>query len=432
MFREKNLIQAVWTNSTAGFADRLTDSGVQNEPDVNDKNFVFVQGYNVNPNQARGWSSEMFKRLYWSGSRAKFYGVTWLGYDTQRLLTSKWYGTPNFHTNVFHAFQTAPKLKEFVQTLTNGTVSAAFSLGNLAVLSAISDWGAHPAKHFMIDAAVPVEAIDGSSSINTNMIHPEWYLYTNRLYANEWFQLFPANDARSTLSWSNRVANLPLTNIYNFYSSGEEVLRTHVGSPPSIPGFVIGELLGAFDDVPMGTYTWAFQEKMKGRTQGNAVLGSNHGGWGFSTNPAYYTNFLYQDGWVTNRLGPAEVANVPAEQLRTNAFFQMTSSSFAADAALYGPSASAYAQANRERILSDAIPALTLPVGANAVPTLSLEQLGVERNFLMPDLFKNGWPSERPASGTEAGKWYHSDVREVAYTYIYKLFDEIVNDGNLE
>src|SRR5690606_34599382 len=71
MFRQKNLIQTVLTNSTAGWPDRLSDADVPNEPDTNDKNFVFLHGYNVNPNQARGAFAETFKRLYWSGSHAK-------------------------------------------------------------------------------------------------------------------------------------------------------------------------------------------------------------------------------------------------------------------------------------------------------------------------------------------------------------------------
>jgi hypothetical protein len=39
--------------------------------------------YNVNPDQARGWESDIFKRMYWSGSHAKFYGVTWEEADSQ-------------------------------------------------------------------------------------------------------------------------------------------------------------------------------------------------------------------------------------------------------------------------------------------------------------------------------------------------------------
>ncbi len=63
--------------------DRFTRVGQEpsNLPDSLNKgdNFVFVHGYNVDQTAARGWHAEIFKRLYQSGSRAKFTGVTWHG-----------------------------------------------------------------------------------------------------------------------------------------------------------------------------------------------------------------------------------------------------------------------------------------------------------------------------------------------------------------
>jgi hypothetical protein len=46
----------------------------------------------------------------------------------------------------------------------------------------------------------------------------------------------------------------------------------------------------------------------------------------------------------------------------------------------------------------------------------------------MQDEFENGWPVR---TGGEVGKWHHSDVCYVAYPFTYELFNEIVNDGNL-
>jgi hypothetical protein len=100
------------------------------------------------------------------------------------------------------------------------------------------------------------------------------------------------------------------------------------------------------------------------------------------------------------------------------------------DEDLLGEDASAYAQANRDHILSDAIPALTLPVGANFVSIFD-ERAGGTRNFNMQTKFENGWPTER-STGNEALKWHHSDFDYVAYPFAHKLFDEIVNDGNLK
>jgi hypothetical protein len=96
--------------------------------------------------------------------------------------------------------------------------------------------------------------------------------------------------------------------------------------------------------------------------------------------------------------------------------------------ALYGSGGSTYAQVNRNRILSDAIPALTLPVGANPV-----DRLGVDRNVDMSaTTFENGWPAARLANNLENNKWHHSDFDYVAYPFTHNLFDEIVNDGSLK
>jgi hypothetical protein len=46
--------------------------------------------------------------------------------------------------------------------LSGETTVAAHSLGNMVVLSAISDYGATPSHYFMIDSAVAMEAIDGT------------------------------------------------------------------------------------------------------------------------------------------------------------------------------------------------------------------------------------------------------------------------------
>jgi hypothetical protein len=36
------------------------------------------------------------------------------------------------------------------------------------------------------------------------------------------------------------------------------------------------------------------------------------------------------------------------------------------------------------------------------------------------------------ATDNEAYKWHHSDFDYVAYPFTHKLFDKIVNDGNLK
>ena len=200
MFRHKNLVLETFAGSHEGAKDRLTDASVPNEPVTSSKNFVFLHGYNVNPLQAVGWQAEIFKRMYWSGSQAKFYAVTWRAYESQIRGAL----TPNLQTNVVNAFLTAPHLKDFLGTLTNGsTVVCGHSLGNMLALAALNDLDARMDKLLMIDAAVALEAVDGSAAVNTNMIHSDWLNYPPRVFASHWFRLFPTNDGRATLTWSN-------------------------------------------------------------------------------------------------------------------------------------------------------------------------------------------------------------------------------------
>lgn len=130
-------------------------------------------------------------------------------------------------------------------------------------------------------------------------------------------------------------------------------------------------------------------------------------------------------------LPPGQAALLPNSQLQTNAFFDFASTNFTGDLALYGSLGNAYAFTYRNRILSDAIPALSLPIGANPVGRLQASG----RNFDMQASFENGWPTGRgtqKAGATAPGEWHHSDFREVAYSFTYQLFNEIVNQANLK
>lgn len=55
----------------------------------------------------------------------------------------------------------------------------------------------------------------------------------------------------------------------------------------------------------------------------------------------------------------------------------------------------------------------------------------------MQTTYENGWPLGRnppqyPIGTTAFGEWHHSDIRAVAYTFTYQLFDKIVTVGNLK
>jgi hypothetical protein len=423
MFRSKTMM----LHATAGTVpDRLIDADVPNEPDTINKNFVLLHGYNVLPNEARGTAADVFKRMYWSGSHAKFWAVTWQGADSKG--SPPFYNklTPNYHTNVVNAFKTAPNLADFIATLTNSgpVVVTAHSLGNMVTLSAISDWNAPISQYFMLDAAVPIEAIDPAATTNM-MIYSTWLGYSNRLFASDWCLLFPTNDARSTLNWNNRLGNLQNVDVYNFYSSGEEVLRTYISDPPpSVLGKVLTQAVDFWNDIPFGTYTWYWQEKGKGTCSQDWFLGSSHGGWKF--------NSYWRDS-SGNTLSPAIMNSTTNTTLQIFPMFNFNSTDntflYQIDnellGAVNGVNPNAYAATNRNRILADAIPAMSLVAGANPIPKFTAN----DHNKDMMTL-KNGWSLGR--TDREAGMWHHSDFVQMAYTFTYQLFNQFVITGNMK
>jgi probable HAF family extracellular repeat protein len=431
MYRHVNMMAA-----DRAFGGRPTQlDQPENYPDelCNDKTFVFVHGFYVGAEEARGWNAEMFKRMYWSGSKAKFVATTWHADETNHTVV------PDYHKNVDNAFATASSFAARLRHLGHNVTVAAHSLGNVVVGSAIQDWGATPANYFMIDAAVPMEAYDGGTPTDDAMIHPDWIPYrteagadhpvADRAFASEWYRdpAFATGDAHKTLTWRDRLSNVG-TNTYNFYSSSEDVLRRHEGNP-GFHDLVEIALTG-------GRYSWALQEKLKGRQVSVDVghVGSTYGGWQFSENI----------GSPPHTPSPSEAVGLDDSFLTSNPAFDpgfkfsiytpspgypegRTSTTIHADApdwiidltdALRG---SPTAQAHRNQLLAEMFPARTLPAGANSVVKF-MPPAKPDRNFDMPELFANGWPNERPST-----EWKHSDIKAVAYTFIYPLFKDFVN-----
>ena len=97
---------------------------------------------------------------------------------------------------------------------------------------------------------------------------------------------------------------------------------------------------------------------------------------------------------------------------------------------LRGPDLDATASAEageyltRNKLLGEAIPATSFASGANPLTAA----LGAARNFNMnaPSM-KTSWTSER--SDTDMR---HSDLRDVSYVFIHRIFEKMVEVGKLE
>lgn len=386
MFRHKNLRDDLEGGNAQ--SDRLNSPS--NWPDnMSNSKYVFMlHGFNVSGQEARGWHSEMFKRLWWSGSKAKFVGVSWFGNQSKGLIPGKL----SYHYNVQNAFKTAPLLRNYLNTVAGEKIVIAHSLGNMVVSSAIQDYSADVDKYFMVNAAVASEAYDPALYDTVNMVHPDWDAYPNRLWCSEWHILFDGIlDFRTNLTWRGRFSDT-ISVAYNFYSPGEDVLGVR-DAYPSVVSW--NELLNwTFHE-----YAWWKQELLKGRNHLLPIAGSLYGGWGFNNEYDDYT--------------PAQAAAISNEVLRIEPFFDNDKVW-----PLYHNSGSLYAQEYYDQLLAEMIPAVSKPAGL-----MALTPLQPLRNFNMEDL-QNGWPRG-------SLDWYHSDFKKVAYPYVYKLYDKFESEGGL-
>jgi|GEM_PF-6191989 len=444
MFRHKNLRNIPSGTDQGGAASR---ESAENHPDSMNENcyLLWLHGFNVSSDEARATHSEVFKRLFWSGFKGKFYGVSWDGKPTKL-------GVPQYHPAVINAFATSQALATFVNSLpgNNSTSSnvyiGAHSLGNMVVSDAIQTRGMICKKYFAVDAAVALEAYNGGETPADSMVGQgndyaatSWSNYNGRkeLWASEWYKLFEnTSDNRKELTWRNRFGNVgggSGPTVYNFYSSTEDVLREYPGN-------------SAISGWDFGTYAWAKQEKLKGVDSlagGLAGASDKYCGWGYNLaervngNGRYYNDVTVNDTTYTLVKTPTELGTIDNDTLKEHPFFARQPTGLFAPAggsAFVAATVSSQSEVDnvwhvegdvkvRDWLLAKAFPSLTLPMGANPCSKLA----PFNGNFNMSEAFKtseNSWPRNREYNGKK--EWQHSDYKDVAYPYVYKFYKKIV------
>ena len=379
-----------YISSRLGTPSNLPDS------ECDGKNYVFVHGYNVSKEDARGWASEMFKRLRQSGSQSMFTAVDWYGDHSQFSIPFYDKVSPDYYKNVEHAFRSAPALVSHCATLPGTKIMLAHSLGNMLVSSAAVDHDLAYDKYCMINAAVPMEAYD-RQAYAPQMIDKAWTSVNNSLWASRWGGQFQEGDFRRTLSWKGRFAGIQ--SAINFYSQSDEVLE----NPRSLG------LGGA----------WTKQELFKGVSVWKGVNGLHiqnvnvacEGGWGinpyFAVRPDYY---LPLKGFIGFRF--SEYSNSAVRPL----FTPFTDSSLHRNGFDWRTD-----NVLRARMLGDAIPAESFATGANP-----LNERAKIANYDMSAHWQNGSPR------LFNNDWKHSDIKNVAFYHVYSIFKCIIEESNNE
>jgi len=169
---------------------------------------------------------------------------------------------------------------------------------------------------------------------------------------------------------------------------------------------------------------WSRQELFKGTSTLNALNAvpllnldiACEGGWGINTyyalNPTFYV------------LGYGFMSNSVAELTRDDVIVHPLFTPFGAEANnmhstnLFTIADETYRKNLRAKFLGDAIPARSFAAGANPIGNSILEDYdywGQSR--------PNGWPRD-------LSKWLHSDIRNVAYFYVYNFFNKLTGRLN--
>ena len=237
----------------------------------------------------------------------------------------------------------------------------------------------------------------------------KWRGYPNACWAANWFRWIgndPA-DARGKIGWPGRFqgALANATEVYNYYSSGDSVFHETANPPWLLEG--MGESLD--------NYCWQKQETLKG---GNCVAGTAYGGWGFhewvqgQTHDGALTFAHYSSAAAGAMVADGSVTNNP---VFNRGFEPMFDRNAALD--------------DQRLALAKYVPAVSGAVGGR---TVGMVENNVDMN---KDSADGGVPRPnrwgRPAVKNQT-PWLHSDMKDMAFFYVYKLYEQLVQKGNLK
>ena len=283
--------------------------------------------------------------------------------------------------------------------------------------------GLEVGKYFMFDAAVPSEAIDSAMRAERSAddaylkyVRPEWQDYTNACWASNWHRLFAddQSDSRGRMGWPDRFADAlsNASDVYNYYSSGDAVFS----ETDEVPSLLTGATHWGIDwylwilpfptvEVTFDNHCWQKQEVLKGMA---TVAGTLSGGWGFNTWLEYDSE---SQDFKTVSYSPEGAAAAVADHSITNRPAFDVSDALE----MKNPSAS---DDDVFLALAKHVPALSSAVGG--VPVL-----GNLKDYDLNDgNYRNGWG--RDEDSYYGVNWLHSDMKDMAYIHVFKLYDEIV------
>ncbi len=431
------------TSEPIGYSDELTNKDY----------LVYIHGFNVDADSARGSQSNLFKRFHQLGSNARFVGLSWNGNPPNPGVNLAL--PPDYHRAVYNGLSTGIRMVDALSFVNGSRLTLiAHSLGNSVAGNAIANHGLSVDNYYIVNGAIALEAYDPNQTLNSNghemarnMTEDDWKPYYDldsgeqrRLFAANWHQLFP-DDARGELTWRGLFAKPELLGkAHNFFSPGDEVVE----DPDEDEEF--GHIVNLWSAAANGgRHAWVSQEIAKGGQHPLTTAGFHdlNGGWEFNYVDAGRTPSSPSDStvessyvkWepvepnleITRKYTPEEARDeITNEMLKTKPFYLRFLFEDLYDPAL-GISVAADVD-KRNRLLGLGLPATSYAIAANSLD--GLESVG--RNYNMQIFFqsdRSAWPEHPNTRAPE--NWAHSDFKDVAIQHVYLLYEEMIAISDL-
>ncbi len=155
-------------------------------------------------------------------------------------------------------------------------------------------------------------------------------------------------------------------------------------------------------------YCWQKQETHKGI---EPVAGNLKGGWGFywwmESNGGEEYPVCYSAATTSVMVANGSITNNPVFYYPGT---QMDNRNATQDSIWFA--------------LAEYVPAVSSPVGGNSTAPAQ-----VENHDLNGSPYRSGWGRN---DGVYLENWFHSDMKDVAYFYVYKFYDKVIEKGNLK
>ncbi|MBQ6007344.1 MAG: hypothetical protein IJL17_02315 [Kiritimatiellae bacterium] len=256
---------------------------------------------------------------------------------------------------------------------------------------------------------------DNEGAIRRKYVPSSWRGYNSLSWAANWHKWFndDATDSRGKMGWPNyfSTALARAGTVYNYYSTGDPIFL----ESDTVPGVTTGifhwptlSLSWPFIDfnITAEEGSWQKQGLFKGR---GGIGGTSWSGWNIDENI-----------FGINKISVAEAQTMTEVDFRTNTVFYC-----------YPPSMNqpTIPLLVRGAHLALGIPALTPAAGRvkfqgwDAMTNFDLNSKDVNLGIPRP----NAWPNR----SNYQGQWCHSDLRDVAYFYVFKFYDKAIEKGNL-